>query len=237
MKKAYVKVKPKNVKKSYGKVYIIASVFSALLCAFVFSFVLRANNDIEKDIKIDLTDIKPEEIAQVSEPIEIEVPITPEVKETPKVEISEPEPKTAETGVFNAPDIKISMPINGEIINDYSGTKPIKSKTMGDWRTHNGIDIKASTGTPIKTPAEGKVILSEDNKLTGKTISIDHGNGLVSTLYGLESINVKTGDKVSVDTIVGISGNSALLESAEEPHVHFELRKDGKLENPNDYIK
>lgn len=240
MKKAYVKVKPKSTKKSYGKAYIVAAIASALLCAVIFSSVLMPDKEIGEDIKIDITGVTPEEIAQVSEPLEIEVPVTTEIVKEPEREIEVPkeEPiKAEEAGIFNNADVKLMMPVSGEIISGYSGSKPVKSKTMGDWRVHSGIDIKADAGTKVKAPSDGKVVVAGNNKLTGNTVSIDHGNGFVSTIYNLESINVQQGDSVKEGDVIGTVGNSAPLESMDEPHAHFELKKDGLYVNPQEFIK
>ena len=242
MKKVYVKARPKNVKKSPAKAYIIAVSLSAILCAAVFSLILKPGDELTKDIKIEIEDASPEEIAQVSEPLEIEVPITKEIEETPKVEVVEPQTESektqsVQTGGFTAEEVKFMMPVTGEIINDYSSSRPVKSKTTGEWRTHNGIDIKAPSGENVKAPSDGKVIISENNKLTGNAISIEHKDGFVSTLYNLGSISVSAGSKVSAGDVVGTVGNSALLENSDEAHVHFELKKDKKIVNPKEYIK
>lgn len=244
MKKAYVKVKPKSVKKSWGALYIAAATFSAVLCAVVFSFVLKPSDDFKKDIKIDVTEVTPEEIAQVSESIEITVPKEPEIEKAPTEEVPEPKPEVVEpdsgeveqVGIFGE-ELRLLLPVKGEIINEYSGTKPVKSKTTGEWRVHSGIDIKAPSGSGVACPADGKVLACEDNKLTGKTVSIDHGNGYVSTLYNLQSINVENGQKLKEGEIVGTVGNSAAQEMKEDPHVHFEVKKNGKFINPKDIMK
>ena len=244
MKKAYVKVKPKSVKKSWGALYIAAAVFSAVLCAVVFSFVLKPSEDLKKDIKIDVTEVTPEEIAQVSESIEITVPKEPEIEKVPIEEVSEPKPEVVEpehseveqVGMFGE-DLRLMLPVKGEIINEYSGGKPVKSKTTGEWRVHSGIDIKAPLGSDVFCPADGIVVLCADNKLTGKTVSIDHGNGYISTLYNLQNINVQNGQRLKEGEVVGTVGNSAVQEMKEDPHVHFEVKKNGKYINPNDIMK
>lgn len=237
MKKAYVRVKPKSVKKSFGKVYIIAAGLSAVLCATVFSFILRPDEDITKDIKIEVTDEKKEEeIVQVSEPVEIEIPVKEEIKELPEIEIGTSE-QIEEKEVFASSDIKMMMPVSGNITNEYSGKKPVKSKTMGDWRVHSGIDIEAPSGQKVCAPLDGKVISCENSKLTGNTVSIEHKNGFVSTLYNLGSISVEEGTELKTGDAIGTIGNSSALESLDAPHVHFELKKDGVFVNPRDYIK
>ena len=236
MKKGYARVKPKATKKAFGKAYIVAMILSATVCAFIFSFVFSPKENIPDKIEIDVPEISTEEVAQVSEPIEIEVPVTTETPKEDKPEIVEPE-KTEEAGIFKNEEIKMLQPVAGGILNAYSGTKPVKSKTMGDWRVHSGIDIEAPLGTQVKAPLGGKVTASKSDKLTGNTVVIDHQNGFVSTLYNLQAVNVSAGEEVKEGQVIGTVGNSALLESAEAPHLHFELTKEGKLVNPKDYIK
>ncbi len=237
MKKVNARIKPKSIKRSSGKAYIVAAAVSAAMCAMVFSFILRPGNELPQEVKIDVTEITPEEISQVSESIELEVPSPPEIVEAPETEVDKTEEESQETGVFGGTDIKVMMPVSGEIINEYSGSKPVKSKTMGDWRVHSGIDIKCSTATDIKVPYSGKVISLTNNKLTGNTVSIDHGNGYVSTIYSVDNISAGVGTELKQGEILGTVGNNAPLEAAEDTHIHFELKKDGIYVNPMDYIK
>ena len=236
MKKAHIKVKPKITKRVTGRAYILATVLSATLCAFVFFFLFSAKDNINEEIKVDVPNVTPEEIAQVSEPVEVEIPVTEEIKNELKIEIEKPEP-AQNTEVFTNNETEFLKPTDGEIINDYSNGKPVKSETMGDWRVHSGIDIKAEIGTMVKSPQDGKVLISENNKLTGNTVVIEHKNGYVSTIYNLESISVSKGENVEKGAVIGTVGKSAPLENAMDAHVHFEIKKNGKFVNPNDYIK
>lgn len=236
MKKAYVKVKPKSVKRQSKKAYIIAAAVSALLCAFVFSSLISPDEEIKKETKIEVNEVNPEEISQVSEPIEIEVPMPEETIKIPEIEIEVPDEKTQEVATSPQTDEGFIMPAEGEITNDYSGSIPVKSETMGDWRVHSGIDIKALSGSNVVSPADGKVIKAENQKLTGMTVIIEHKDGLVSTIYNLESIKTKAGSEVEAGDIIGTVGNSSLLEAKDEPHIHFEMKKDGKYVNPKNYI-
>ncbi len=239
MKKAYVKTK--GVKKPTNRLLIISAVLSAVLCAGVFSFFLKPDEKIPQMPEVDITEVTPEEIAQVSDPIEIEVPVAPETKQDKKEEATLPKPQEIpqpeETQVFNSNNIRFLMPVKGEITNDYSGSKPQKSKTTGEWRVHSGIDIKAPKGTDVFAPAEGVVTFAQYNKVTGNTVTIDHGNGFISTLYNLDNINTTENEKIKEGAVIGTVGNSAPIEAADEPHLHFELKKDGKTVNPKDYMK
>lgn len=233
MKKYNVKVKPKTTKKSSGRTYIVLTALCGAMCALVFSIALRPEKKIEDLPKVDISEVTPEEIAQVSEPVEIEV-----VQKTPEPPHEEPEPEPKEEPkeekVFGG---EFSFPVSGEIINEYSGSKPVKSKTTQEWRIHSGIDIKAAEGTEVLAPAEGEILEAGEDKLTGLTVRIDHGEGYVSTLYNLGKISVNAGEKIEKGKKIGTVGKSALLESGEDAHVHFEIKKDGKTINPKEYIK
>jgi len=236
MKKAYAKAKPKSVKKTHKGAYIVTAALSAVLCAAIFSF-LFSPDEIEPEIKIEVPDVKIDETAQASESLEIEIPTTEEIADIPKIEEIPDKPQTEEAGNIISADIEITMPASGDIINEFSGTKPVKSKTMGDWRVHSGIDIKAPKGESVNAPADGKIIEAYNSKLTGNTVVIEHSGGFVSTLYNLGSIAVETGNKVKTGDKIGTVGTSSALEALEDPHVHFELKKEGKTVNPKEYVK
>lgn len=98
---------------------------------------------------------------------------------------------------------------------------------------HNGIDFTAPEGTEIITSGDGKVIRVEEKKRGyGKNIIIDHGYGY-TTLYGhLSEINVKVGDKVTRGQVIGKVGSTG---TSTAPHLHYEVRVNGKAVNPIDY--
>ena len=101
-------------------------------------------------------------------------------------------------------------------------------------KMHTGIDIPAPTGTPAVSIDQGKVIFSGTKGGYGKTIMIQHDDGKV-TLYAHNSeLIVSVGQRVQKGQVVskiGSTGNST------GPHLHFEVRINGKHVNPVPYIK
>ncbi|MGB0373683.1 MAG: M23 family metallopeptidase [Flavobacteriaceae bacterium] len=97
-------------------------------------------------------------------------------------------------------------------------------------RMHKGMDFSAPTGTPIYAPSDGKVIRVDSRSPGyGKHIRIDHGFGYV-TLYGhLSEYNVRRGQRVKRGDVIGFVGNTGRSVA---PHLHYEIRKDGKHLNP-----
>lgn len=107
----------------------------------------------------------------------------------------------------------------------------------GTWRYHSGIDIGASYGTNVLAAAPGTVILSQDygNYSYGECIIIDHGGG-ISSLYGhmvRGSRRVQVGDTVSAGQVIGLVGSTGVSTG---PHLHFEVRENGQVVEPLDYV-
>ncbi|CDZ23671.1 peptidase M23 [[Clostridium] cellulosi] len=126
-----------------------------------------------------------------------------------------------------------TMPVNGSVATPFSGDKLTYDKTMGDWRTHNGVDLAAAEGTPVKACASGKVVEVKTDDLFGQEIVIDHGNGIKSIYANLTSqVNVKKGQAVNVGDVIGAVGETAEAEIAITPHLHFEIQKNGKNVDP-----
>jgi murein DD-endopeptidase MepM/ murein hydrolase activator NlpD len=102
-----------------------------------------------------------------------------------------------------------------------------------DGSFHDGIDISAPTGTPIRAVAEGEVIFSNALHGYGKIVILRHRNGLV-TVYAHNSRNVvQEGDWVRRGQIVARVGQTG---RASGPHLHFEVRKDNQARNPLRYL-
>lgn len=128
-------------------------------------------------------------------------------------------------------------PTEGGILNDYS-EKPVYSKTLDDWRAHTGIDFAAAEGEEVKASAAGVVEDVYFDSLYGYTVAISHTGG-VSTIYSnLEGdVTVAPGQNVAEGELIGYAGSTASAESGEESHVHFEMKRDGILTNPNEELE
>ncbi len=96
-------------------------------------------------------------------------------------------------------------------------------------KPHGGIDIAAKTGTVIMAPADGKVADTGDYFFNGKTIFIEHGQGLISVYCHLDEINVKTGDKVSQGSRIGTVGATGRVTG---PHLHLGISLNGTMIEP-----
>ena len=129
------------------------------------------------------------------------------------------------------------MPVFGEVTFEYARDKVVYSKTLEEWRTHNGMDIGSDRGTPVKVVADGVVSDIKNDPRFGITIIIDHKNGLKTVYANLASDDTVTpNQKVKQGDIIGSVGNTAAIESAEPSHLHFEVLKDNENVDPVAYL-
>lgn len=94
---------------------------------------------------------------------------------------------------------------------------------------HSGVDLRAPTGTPIRTIFSGKVILTGDHYFAGKSVYIDSGNGVVSAYFHLSAIKVKTGDIITAGDIIGAAGATGRVTG---PHLHLSVLLAGHSIDP-----
>lgn len=127
-------------------------------------------------------------------------------------------------------DAEFIWPVRGEISSPYGERiHPIK----GNKSMHTGIDIAAPLGTPIIAAKSGTVQFAGLAGGYGLTVIIDHGYG-VSTVYAhCFQLNVKKGQEVKQGEIIALVGSTGLSTG---PHLHFEIRMNGKPVNPENYL-
>lgn len=125
-----------------------------------------------------------------------------------------------------------AFPSGRTVTKEYSGDNPVYSITMSDWRVHQGTDFAAEKGSVVKTIAPGVVKDISDDPLMGKTVTVDHGGGVVAYYCGLgDTVMVKVGDSVDTAQEIG-SVKSVPSECVEESHLHLGIQKDGAWVDP-----
>ena len=85
---------------------------------------------------------------------------------------------------------------------------------------HNGIDIAAPRGTPVRPIGQGSVVLALDSFLNGKTVIVAHGYGMFSVYIHLDRIDVRAGDVADFSTVLGTVGATGRVSG---PHLHLGL--------------
>ena len=126
----------------------------------------------------------------------------------------------------------------GKVSKKYSMDMVIYNSTLDQYMTHPGMDIEAPQGTSVKAIANGTITDIYTDDAYGITIEITHSNGYISKYSNLSTDKLaEKGDTVQQGQVISNVGQTALYESMEPTHLHFELMKNGDLCNPAKFIK
>ena len=154
---------------------------------------------------------------------------TPEM--TPKPEIP------AEDAAATAAQDKYVWPVDGAVLRPYAMTALAYDETMSDWRTHDGIDLAALAGEPVRAACTGTVTAVYDDEFFGTTVVLSHPEGYETIYANLAAMPaVSAGMRVTAGDTIGSVGESALLESASASHLHFAVRQNGESIDPVRFI-
>ncbi len=126
----------------------------------------------------------------------------------------------------------IVHPAPGKSISSKFGNR--KDPIVGRTAFHGGLDFRTPTGTPIRATAYGKVVKAGRQGGYGKLVEIQHANGLSTRYAHLSRIYVKVGQKVPAGYKIGAAGSTGRSTG---PHLHYEVRTNGKPVNPLSYLR
>jgi murein DD-endopeptidase MepM/ murein hydrolase activator NlpD len=98
---------------------------------------------------------------------------------------------------------------------------------------HDGIDLAAPVGTPVKTAAEGAVLFAGDQPGYGKIVIVEHADGLITLYAHNRDLRVKVGQRVRPEQVIATVGESGRTSG---PHLHFEVRRNGMPVDPLEHL-
>ncbi len=164
---------------------------------------------------------------------------TPEVT-TPKITTVKP-PIITEDPSSNVgsklPDF--SLPVSGKLSAVHDSELQVFSQTMNDYRVHLGIDILAEESAPVYAVADGTVMQIWEDVRMGQCIAVKHTGDAVSIYKNVSSefpTGIIEGAKVKAGQQIATVGATAMVEVAEEPHLHFEMTVGGLAVDPLEYF-
>jgi murein DD-endopeptidase MepM/ murein hydrolase activator NlpD len=158
-------------------------------------------------------------VAQVSSAMHAE---TPRALPMPKTDVPHIPPIESTSG-FAMPTVGRLSSAYGKRIDPINHTESL----------HPGQDIAAKAGTPVVAAAGGTVTHAGPAGTYGNLVTIKHANGLETRYAHLSSVDVQKGAEVSPGTPIGKVGSTGRSTG---PHLHFEVREDGKLKDPAAYL-
>ena len=123
-------------------------------------------------------------------------------------------------------------PVSGSVMRAFDAQESVYWETLGVWRTHHGLDIGARTGESVSACMDGRVADAVWDLLWGWQVSIAHDDGCEMRYAGLESCAVHEGQQIRRGQVIGVVMERIPCEAEMETHLHLEMRKDGRDQDP-----
>jgi len=219
-----------NNKKPNDRV-AVALVLCFCVVAIASIFTMRSNFN-----QLDLNNDDNINIAQDDQVKEDEQKV---VQPVPTVDSTAPKQDVTDNNIGGkkSGSVPYTVPVKGKIVKPFSNEVPIYSQTLDQYIVHLGVDIAAPADTQVVAVADGTITKVYNDDKLGITIEISHGNGIVTKYSNLSTTKmVGEGDVVKKGQPISGVGSSALFESLEAPHLHFEVLKDGVAIDPSEYM-
>jgi len=199
---------------------MLFSIFAICIISIVYagSKANEEKNNVSVVSKDDISAQSDTDTEFVSTANKSDVPAEPEIKEV-------------------LPELKFKVPVDGAVIKPFSQHELIYSETMDDWRIHNGIDLACQYGTEVVSAERGvvKKVSHDINLGNVVTVEVDEYELIYASLSA--DIPVAEGQSLKKGDLIGKTSDSCMMEICDEPHLHFEMKKNGSYVDPLDYVR
>lgn len=128
----------------------------------------------------------------------------------------------------------MAMPVMGHVLTNVGMSY---SEVYEDFRYNTGVALASKPGSEIKVALPGTVSLVSTTDNGTLQVSVNHGKGWESSYSGLEKVNVKAGQTLEKNQVIGVLGNHIKVNGVAENHLYFKMIKDGEPIDPNNYWK
>jgi murein DD-endopeptidase MepM/ murein hydrolase activator NlpD len=127
-------------------------------------------------------------------------------------------------------DLAFILPVQGELSSHFGLRRFFNEEPRAP---HAGLDVAVARGTPVRASAQGQVLAVDDYFFNGRTIFVDHGNGLITMYCHLDRIDVKARETVRKGQRIGLSGKTG---RATGPHLHWSVVLNGAMVDPELFV-
>lgn len=232
---------------------LLAAMLVSVVAVSVFTVASRRNTKVPVDTHGNVTNSAADtskdskapdsEASQTSSPSSETSDSAAQQKDTSE---TQPTPDTKPTSNTAVEDVEVSkgmryfvIPVAGTVSKDFEIDIPVYSLTMNDYRAHTGVDICAPVGCEVISASSGTVCKVWNDPLMGKCVTLDHGDGIYTTYMNMAeelAPEISVGTRVSMGQTIGAVGETSLIEIAEEPHLHLEMKVNGDFVDPLEYM-
>ena len=165
--------------------------------------------------------------------------VTDRVTEEPTEEPSTEKPTDKPSSSVGNKLPSFILPVSGNLTREHDPSLQVFSPTMQDYRVHLGIDLSTKADAPVYAAADGKISKIWVDTLMGYCIAIKHSGDCVTVYKNLaETLPEGIAEGVSVRSgqLIATVGESAMVEVADEPHLHFEMTVGDLAVDPLEYF-
>ena len=165
----------------------------------------------------------------------------PPTVSTPAPQETTPPPQAGENDkpTLNNTVPEFALPTIGVLSQKHSVDTQVFSPTLGEYRVHLGIDIATEEAAPVCAMAAGTVAQIWEDPMMGWSLAISHAGDAVTVYKNLSkqfAEGISVGAEVEAGQLLGCVGDTAMIEIAEEPHLHMEMTVKGLQVDPLEYF-
>ena len=212
--------KLKNIRVNRASVIAVAVLVVAV--GVVVSVTVASNRTKDKVDPPKDTDKAP--VTDTNEPENNDTEVN-ESEDTKKPETQKPDKPSSGTPVEDKVP-SLLLPVSGALTGKHDPELQVYSTTLKDYRVHLGVDIATTEGASVYSAADGTVARVWKDDMMGYSIAIKHSGDCYTFYQNLSDTlpeGLAEGATVRAGQLIGTIGDSALMEIAEEPHLHFEM--------------
>ena len=167
----------------------------------------------------------------------VETEDTGTVTDTPKPDVETEKPDSTDVS-SKLPAFE--LPVSGTLSKKHDAATQVFSNTMQDYRVHLGVDIATEQNAAVTAAADGTVSQIWEDAMMGYCVAVIHGGDACTVYKNLSETlpeGIEEGAEVKLGQTIGYVGESAMIEIAEEPHLHFEMTVGGIAVDPLEYFE
>ncbi|MBO5939298.1 MAG: M23 family metallopeptidase [Clostridia bacterium] len=229
-KKKSLSEKLKNTKVNHAA--LIGTVLVLVLLAIIISVTVVSNRAKKKGDGMPEPDDRVE-TEETKEPEETKPPVSQQPSD------SEQKPPKDNSSTVENKLPSFVLPVSGALSKKHDSEMQVHSTTMNDYRVHIGVDISTDANAPVYAAADGTVSKIWKDPMMGYSIAIKHSGNCYTIYKNLSETlpdGIREGSSVRSGQLIASVGESAMIEVAEEPHLHFEMTVADLAVDPLEYF-
>lgn len=224
-----MKEKNERSKNKKTALYVGAIAALALVAAITLTVVFAGNTQQNAVVPENPSQSTEKPNDSSGEPSE---PSKPSDTDKPNEDVNPPVTPSSTKIVF-------AVPVeNGRCVKEYTASSVVYNQTLNTYTGHMGMDFAADENAAVLAAYDGTVLSVTTSVLTGTTVTIDHGDGLVSVYNSIEpNEDLVEGKSVLKGEKIGVVSDNNKQEKKDGAHLHFEVYKNDERVSPIKYLE